>query len=172
MRTRTVAARRTRTKLERKPAGFTMPLKYSLLTVLCGSILVVGFFFAARQHFASIDYGIKNSKLRKQLDELRAEKRRLLLAKEVSLSPAQIQKAAQRLGLNFNDEGSAMPAVVVPAKAKIPAIPQGEPATHVKTIVISKPVKPVKAVAPEIGPKAVKPEPQAKREIIIKDRKG
>lgn len=145
-----------------------MPLKYSLLGVLCASILIVGFFFAARQHFASIDYGIKNSRLRKQLDELQAEKRRLLLAKEVSLSPAQIQKAAQRLGLNFNDDGGAEPAIAVSAKTKT-TLPQGEPATHVKTIVISKPVK---AVAPDNGPKLVKPESQAKRETISKDKKG
>jgi len=169
MRTRTVAARRTpRPRTERKQASFTMPLKYSLLIVMCGSILVVGFFFAARQHFASIDYGIKNSKLRKQLDELQAEKRRLLLAKEVSLSPAQIQKAAQRLGLTFDDDGGATPAIAVSANAKT-TLPQGEPATHVKTIVISKPVK---AVAPDNGPKSVKPESQAKREATIKDRKG
>jgi hypothetical protein len=169
MRTRTVAARRHRTQPERKPVGFTVPLKYSLLAVLCASILVVGFFFAARQHFASIDYGIKNSKLRKQLDELQAEKRRLMLAKEVSLSPAQIQKAAQRLGLNFDDDGLATPAVVASVKSKVPAVPQGEPATHVKTIVISKPVK---AVTPDNGPKVVKSESQAKRDAAVKDRKG
>ncbi|HTK39122.1 MAG TPA: cell division protein FtsL [Pyrinomonadaceae bacterium] len=170
MRTRTVAARRTpRTRPEGNPVGFTMPLKYSLLAVLCASILVVGFFFAARQHFASIDYGIKNSKLRKQLDELQAEKRRLLLAKEVSLSPAQIQKAAQRLGLNFDDDGGAAPAVAVSDNAKAPTVSQGAPATHVKTIVINKPVK---AVAPDNGPKVVKPESQAKRETVVKDRKG
>ena len=145
-----------------------MPLKYSLLIVMCGSILVVGFFFAARQHFASVDYGIKNSKLRTQLDQLQAEKRRSLLAKEVSLSPAQIQKAAQRLGLTFDADGGATPAIAVSAKTKT-ALPQGEPATHIRTIVISKPVK---AVAPENGPKVVKPESQAKREATVKDRKG
>lgn len=145
-----------------------MPLKYSFLIVMCGSILVVGFFFAARQHFASIDYGIKNSKLRNQLGELQAEKRRLLLAKEVSLSPAQIQKTAQRLGLNFNDDGGAEPAIAVSAKTKN-TLPQGEPATHVKTIVISKPVK---AVAADNRPKVVKSESQAKRETAVKDRKG
>ena len=97
-----------------------------------------------------------------------AEKRRLLLAKEVSLSPAQIQKAAQRLGLNFDDDGAATPAVAVSVK-KAPTVSQGEPATHVKTIVINKPVK---AVAPDNGPKVVKPESQAKRETVVKDKKG
>ncbi len=62
-------------------------------------ILVVGFFFAARQHFSSIDFGIKNSKLRKQIDELESDKRRLILAKEIALSPAEIKKAAKKIGL-------------------------------------------------------------------------
>jgi AmiR/NasT family two-component response regulator len=68
------------------------------MIVVAGAILVVGFFFAAQQHFSSIDYGIKNSRLRKQIDELEAEKRRLLLAKEVSLSPSEIKKAARKMG--------------------------------------------------------------------------
>jgi hypothetical protein len=148
-----------------------MPLKYSVLVVICGSILIVGFFFAARQHFASIDYGIRNSKLRKQLDELEAEKRRLLLAKEVSLSPAQIRKAAQKLGLtSYTEGGTPTTAVAIPATAKAPvATAQADSATHIKTIVISKPVK---TVAPVNGPRTVKPEPEAKREIVVRDKKG
>ena len=77
----------------------SIPWRYCLMTVLCGSFLIVGFFFAARQHFSSIDYGIKNSKLRKQIDELEAEKRRLILQKEIALSPAEIKKAAKKIGL-------------------------------------------------------------------------
>jgi hypothetical protein len=62
-------------------------------------MLVVGFFFAARSHFSSIDFGIKNSRLRKQIEELEADKRRLILSKEIALSPAEIKKAAKRIGL-------------------------------------------------------------------------
>ena len=76
-----------------------IPWKYCLLTLGCGLILVVGFFFAARSHFASIDFGIKNSKLRKQIEELEADKRRLILSKEIALSPGEIKKAAKKLGL-------------------------------------------------------------------------
>ena len=76
-----------------------IPWKYCLLTLACGLMLVVGFFFAARSHFASIDFGIKNSKLRKQIDELEADKRRLILSKEIALSPAEIKKAAKKIGL-------------------------------------------------------------------------
>jgi len=82
-------------RVERDP----IPWKYCFLTLCCGLVLVTGFFFAARQHFSSIDFGIKNSKLRKQIEELEASKRRLILAKEIALSPAEIKKAAQKIGL-------------------------------------------------------------------------
>ncbi len=67
----------------------------------CGLILMSGFFFAGRQHFSSMDYGMKNSRLRKQIEDLRAEKQRLLFAREVSLSPNEIKKSARKAGL-FN----------------------------------------------------------------------
>lgn len=70
----------------------------------CAVLIVVGFFFAARQHFLTMDYSMKNSRLRKQVDELEAEKRRLMLAREVSLSPFEILKAAKRSGLNVPEE--------------------------------------------------------------------
>lgn len=79
---------------EREPVSW----KYVLLTSFCGLILVIGFFGAARQHFASIDYGIRNSKLRKQVEELKSERRRLLLSREVALSPAEIKKSARKIG--------------------------------------------------------------------------
>ncbi len=78
-----------------------LPLRYVLLTLTCGLILVVGFFFAARQHFSSIDYGIKNSKLKKQVEELETDKRQLILAKEIALTPGEIKKAAQKIGLTM-----------------------------------------------------------------------
>ena len=78
--------------------GNAIPWKYCLLTLGCGTILVVGFFLAARQHFSSIDFGIKNSRLRKQIENLEADKRRFILAKEIALSPGEIKKAAQKLG--------------------------------------------------------------------------
>jgi len=83
-----------RNKSKREP----IPWRYCLLTLVCGLVLVTGFFFAARQHFSSIDFSIKNSRLRKQIEELEAGKRRLILAKEIALSPAEIKKAAQKMG--------------------------------------------------------------------------
>jgi len=85
------------TQISRRTLDTTRPLRYSVLTVICGSVVIIGFFFAARQHFSSIEYGMKNSRLRKQLDELEAEKRRLLLAKEVSMSPNELEKAVKRV---------------------------------------------------------------------------
>jgi len=89
---------KSKTQFNRREQS-SVPWKYCLLMLGCGLILVVGFFFAARSHFASIDFGIKNSRLRKQIDELEADKRRLILSKEISLSPAEIKKAAKKLGL-------------------------------------------------------------------------
>jgi len=88
------------TKSKTRTAGRDpIPWRYCILTLCCGLILVIGFFFAARQHFSSIDFGIKNSKLRKQIEELEADKRRLILSKEIALSPAEIKKAAKKIGL-------------------------------------------------------------------------
>src|SRR5438552_9589098 len=70
------------------------------LMFLCSLLIGAGFFFAGRQHFSSMDYGIKNSRLRKQIDDLQSEKRRLLLVREVAQSPAEIKKAAKKAGLN------------------------------------------------------------------------
>lgn len=76
----------------------SIPWKYCFLTVVFGSFLVVGFLGAARQHFASIDYGFKNSGLRKEVKQLKDENRRLLLAREMAVAPDEIRKAARKLG--------------------------------------------------------------------------
>jgi hypothetical protein len=76
-----------------------IPWRYCLVTLVCGVFLVGGFFVAARAHFSSIDFGIKNSTLKKQLEDLESEKRRLQWLRETALSPAEIKKAAKKLGL-------------------------------------------------------------------------
>jgi hypothetical protein len=70
---------------------------YAIATVCCAA-LVGGFFLAARQHFSSMEYGLQNSKLRRQLDELQSEKRRLLLNREIAVSPIELKKAVKRIG--------------------------------------------------------------------------
>lgn len=83
-----------RIKRERDP----IPWRYCLLTLICGLLLVGGFFWGARQHFSAMDLGIKNAKLREQKENLKDEAQRLYLAKENLLSPDQIRKAAKKLG--------------------------------------------------------------------------
>jgi hypothetical protein len=82
---------------------------YTVATVCC-AVLVAGFFFAARQHFSSMEYGMQNSKLRRQLDELQSEKRRLLLNREIAISPTELKKAVRRVG--FVDTPPGQPATV------------------------------------------------------------
>ncbi len=90
----TTQNRKPTIRREREPLSW----KYILLTSFCGLILVVGFFGAARQHFASINYGIENSKLKKQIEELKSDQGRIKLAREIALSPAEIKKSAKKLG--------------------------------------------------------------------------
>ena len=112
----------------------------------CGLILLTGFFFAGRQHFSSMDYGIRNSRLRKQLDDLRAEKQRLLYTREVSLSPNEIKKAAKRTGMG---DGNVVPASAVPELASVRRHKEMAPAA----VAVSKPmIIKTGSVAP-IGPK-------------------
>ncbi|MCW5959380.1 MAG: hypothetical protein KIS76_04405 [Pyrinomonadaceae bacterium] len=87
-------AKNNQVRREREPVS----LKYVLLGGICGIILVVGLIGAARQQFASINYGIKNAKLKKQVEELKSEQRRLQLNREVAMSPAEIKRAARRIG--------------------------------------------------------------------------
>lgn len=94
-RTLTPKEKNERVKRERDP----IPWRYCLLTLVCGLILVAGFFWAARQHFSAMDLGIKNAKLREQRQNLKDEAERLYLAKQHLLSPEQIKKAAKKLGL-------------------------------------------------------------------------
>jgi hypothetical protein len=47
-----------------------------------------------------MNVGMENSKLRKQLEDFKAENRRLTLAKEVAMSPAQITKLAREIGFD------------------------------------------------------------------------
>lgn len=118
-----------------------------LLIVLCGLMFAGGFFFAGRQHFSSMDYGMKNSRLRRQIDELEAEKRRLLLAREVSLSPSEIKKAVRKAGLvDPSQNGGEMAQVVSSTKDKaVPALAPAMKPMIIKTAAVS----PVKSSAPD-----------------------
>lgn len=126
---------------------------YSLI-VMCMLLFVAGLFFAGRQHFSSMDYGMKNSRLRKQVDELESERRRLLLARETSISPAEIKKAAKRIGL-FGEETrdqvvaevaraanqKAEPKTSTPANPLITKTAAVAAAPRVETASLQKPAK-------------------------------
>ena len=150
-----------RTKAKQQ-SGSSRWRTYSLMLV-CGLTLVSGFFFAARQHFSSMDFGMKNSRLRKQVDELEAEKRRLLLAREVSLSPAEIKKAAKKTGL-INPSGveGEVAQVVSSTKEKaVPPVASDTKSMIIKTAAISA-VQPTAAVSYR---KTEKPVKQAKTKL-------
>ena len=136
---------------------------YSLVFI-CVLMLVSGFFFAARQHFSSMDFGMKNSRLRRQVDELEAEKRRLLLAREVSLSPAEIKKAAKKSGLlDPSGNSGEMAQVVSTTRDKaMPAVTAESKSLVIKTAAVSA-VPPVTAVAIS---KKDKPKPQKSKAPI------
>ncbi|REJ77996.1 MAG: hypothetical protein DWQ47_16740 [Acidobacteria bacterium] len=89
------SAPRSRAARKKEP----LPWKYCLATIFFGALVATGFFFAAQQHFYTMQYGMENNSLRGQIDELRSKNRRLQLQKEVALSPYQIKREAEKLGL-------------------------------------------------------------------------
>lgn len=105
----------------------------AVVAFVCIGMLAVGFFFAARQHFHSMDYGMRNSRLRKQVDQLEAEKRRLILARESSLAASEIKKAAKRAGLL----GGSAARAEREAEPKLAAAKPAEKPLVVKTAAVS-----------------------------------
>ena len=93
-------------------------LLYVLLTIACAAFLATGFFFAARQHFAAMDLGMKNSKLRKQVEEMESQKRQLVLAREVVRSPAEMKRIASNKGFRQREELTVPVAASVPVASK------------------------------------------------------
>ncbi len=148
-----------------------MQWRYPVLTAACGAMLLVGFFFAARQHFASIDFGIKNSTLRKQIEELESEKRRLLLTKEVALSPAALKKAARKIGY-FEVTATEPLKIAATAKEK-PAVEKAAD----KVLPVKRDFGGAKAIPALLTEPAAKPqrpvkiEKQAKKENPAKEKK-
>lgn len=135
---------------------------YSLM-IVCGLLMVAGFFFAGRQHFSSMDYGMKNSRLRRQIDDLQAEKRRLLLAREISLSPGEIKKAAKKVG--FSDSVEAQPEIAqIATSTKQKALPTTTAVAPIKPMVVrTASVSPVPVPIAAVYAKNEKPLKLAKR---------
>lgn len=117
---------RNQPKIQRKrPAQVISSRRWPTFIVMisCGLVLLSGFFLAGRQHFSSMDYGMKNSRLRKQVSELEAEKRRLLLTREVALSPSEIKKSVKRAGM-LESTASEVQLAQFTSATKDKAVPQ------------------------------------------------
>ncbi|HMT08247.1 MAG TPA: hypothetical protein PKA82_09600 [Pyrinomonadaceae bacterium] len=71
--------------------------KLYLVMAIISVVIVAGFFLSGKQHFSSWDFSIRNNKLRKQIDDLETEKRRLILARETANSPNELKRAVSRL---------------------------------------------------------------------------
>ena len=140
-----------------------VPWSYLLVVLFCGAVLAAGFFFAARQHFTSMDLGMKNSNLRKQVDDLEAEKRRLLLAKEVALSPIEIGKASRS---------------VVSRPTLVQQIAQAQPnemskGDEIIKTTVTKPATDAKAIHASFVEPILKPQSQKPEKVTVgsNDRK-
>jgi len=69
------------------------------LLLFCGLVLAGGFVFAAKQHFAAVQFGYENESLRTERKRLLEENQRLALEKERVTAPDKLEPAARRLGL-------------------------------------------------------------------------
>ncbi len=101
-RKRVLTKRTSQVRRQRDP----IPWKYCVLTVVCGLLLLGGFFAAAKQHFSAIGYAMDNAKLRMRISELKDEKRKLRLSKERASSPESITRLAKKIG--FTDAPKMM----------------------------------------------------------------
>ena len=69
------------------------------LLLFCGLVLASGFVYAAKQHFAAVQYGYQSEGLRRERDRLLQEQQHLLLRKEQAFAPARLESQARELGL-------------------------------------------------------------------------
>ena len=69
------------------------------LLMFSGLILAGGFLFAAKQHFAAVQFGYESEELRAERKKLTEEIERLKLERERAIAPDKLAPAARRLGL-------------------------------------------------------------------------
>jgi cell division protein FtsL len=69
------------------------------MLLFCGLVLASGFVFAAKQHFAAVQFGYESESLRTERKKLLEENQRLALEKERATAPDKLEPAARRLGL-------------------------------------------------------------------------
>lgn len=107
--------RKSNVRRQRDP----IPWKYCFLTLICGLFLVTGFFYAARQHFSSMELGMKNARLRTQIEDLKSENRRLELNKTIATTPGEIKKSVKKMGLTNLTNMTARNVEVVKLKERV-----------------------------------------------------
>ena len=67
--------------------------------LLCGFALACGFVYAARQQFTAVRLGYRSEELRRERDQLLAERQRLLSELEERRAPARLEPEAREMGL-------------------------------------------------------------------------
>ena len=75
------------------------------LLLFCGLVLAGGFVFAAKQHFAAVQYGYQSESLRNERKRLIEDNQRLSLERETVSAPAKLEPAARTLGLQSATAG-------------------------------------------------------------------
>jgi cell division protein FtsL len=80
--------------------------------LFCGLVLASGFVFAAQRHFVAVQYGYQTESLRAERKKLIEENQRLALEKETNSTPARLETAARKLGLQPATAGQIAPAAI------------------------------------------------------------
>lgn len=96
------------------------------LLLFCGLVLAGGFVYAGGRHFAALRLGYQTEKLRNALNAAREDQRRLMLERETAASPAKLELAARRLGMQ-----PMQPAQIDPLKQPSQPV-KVKPASEVK----------------------------------------
>ena len=120
--------RNTLVKRERDPRALT---RLALL-MLCGLLLAGGFIYAGGRHFAALRLGYETEKLRNALTAAREDQRRLTLEREAAASPARLELAARKLGMQ-----PMQPAQIDPLKQRS-EVPSLKPVAGTKLVAETK----------------------------------
>ncbi len=105
------------------------------LLLLGGLVLAGGFVYAGGKHFAALRLGYQTEKLRVALENAREEQRRLLLEREAAASPARLELAARKLGMQPLQPAQIDPLKQIEVKAaQAPATDKTEKSDQMKTL--------------------------------------
>jgi hypothetical protein len=88
------------------------------IVVVAGVLLSSGFIISARQHFAAISLGYQSEELRRQSSQLEEKLRQLELEYSRAASPVEIEKRAQKIGLERPNKGTVETPTVKKPDAK------------------------------------------------------